>query len=216
MTTDQATDPDAALAAAEREAAEARELLAALEARHAAGDDQVTVEQLTEHNELAYLARLRLEAAQRDAERARIAGETERRDRAAAKVREMLAPHARPRLAERVTAARDALLALVDAIEARNQAIAVATSQLVGGGWPQAASPQQRDATIAGSVPSWLRLDGEQYDAHSPGEMVLGVVHLVARARGGIQAQRAASVARVVDGKLASGTVDTVAALAGE
>ncbi|MEV5124301.1 hypothetical protein AB0K49_16150 [Streptomyces decoyicus] len=86
MTTTTATadQPGAGTAAeqAEQEAAEAEQLLAALEERVRDGDEKVTAPQLAEARELGRFATLRAEAARRKAERAAArAAEQERADR---------------------------------------------------------------------------------------------------------------------------------------
>ncbi|URN12497.1 hypothetical protein LUW77_14960 [Streptomyces radiopugnans] len=115
------TPPDD-VTAAEQEAAEAEQLLTALEERVRDGDDTVTADQLASTRELGRFARLRAEAARRKAERA---AEAARLDAVAALADEIRAADTdRTALAEAVDRLTTALRDVVTLAEEHNQQLA--------------------------------------------------------------------------------------------
>ncbi|MFD8695621.1 hypothetical protein [Kitasatospora purpeofusca] len=137
--------PDQITAAGDQEAAEAEQLLAALEDRVRDGDDTVTAEQVEEARGLRRFAQLRREAAQRKAESARKAQTNaeaaRRRDAFLATVTDCT-PEDIGAAAKR---AEDALFELLDLVDRRNHAIQAAI--------PQLASPvcHESDLDVGGS-----------------------------------------------------------------
>ncbi|MFE5827535.1 hypothetical protein ACFQ7B_38075 [Streptomyces erythrochromogenes] len=135
-TTEQSADE---VTSAEQEAAEAEQLLDALEEAVRDGNPEVTPQQLAEQRELGRFARLRAEAARRKADRA-AADEAERR-RAA--LRNQAAAMANPggpldanALAATYLMARDSIRAFVTASETYNAAIAEAPRLLAAADVP--------------------------------------------------------------------------------
>ncbi|MFK0297419.1 hypothetical protein ACIQU6_44130 [Streptomyces sp. NPDC090442] len=135
-TTDQ-PEPAPEIKQAEQEAAEAEQLLAALEERVRDGDEQVTAQQLTDARELGTFAKLRAEAARRKAERAAAkAAETERA-RITADAVALAEQTADPtHVATAYQQARAALAALVDAVCTHNGALGEAAALLRHAGAP--------------------------------------------------------------------------------
>ncbi|MEU7166676.1 hypothetical protein AB0A70_18870 [Streptomyces morookaense] len=132
-------EPGTAVEQAEQEAAEAEQLLAALEERVREGDEQVTAQQLSGARELGTFARLRAEAARRKADRAaQAAAEQQRTDRLA-EAAAMTAPGGpldAAVLAAAYATARDAVRAFVTASEGYNAAIEQAGRLLAAAGVP--------------------------------------------------------------------------------
>ncbi|MBF6047733.1 hypothetical protein GO001_21220 [Streptomyces sp. NRRL B-1677] len=129
----------AAIEQAEQEAAEAEQLLAALEERVRDGDEQVTAQQLADARELGTFARLRAEAARRKADRAAQAAAEQQRAAHLAEAAAMAAsggPLDDAALAAAYATARAAVRAFVTASEAYNAAIEQASRLLAAAGVP--------------------------------------------------------------------------------
>ncbi|MFE6742326.1 hypothetical protein [Streptomyces tubercidicus] len=161
MTTTTATAdrPHAESAAeqAEQEAAEAEQLLAALEERIRDGDDQVTPPQLAEARELGRFATLRAEAARRKAERTAANAAEQERQRKTERALALLAEHSPQSLATAYTTARDALAAFITASDAFDDTITEAATLLRAAGAPQCAgSPEDMAGPPASpTAPRW-------------------------------------------------------------
>ncbi|MFH8471974.1 hypothetical protein [Streptomyces sp. NPDC018000] len=109
---------------AEQEAAEAEQLLGALEERVRDGDDEVTPQQLAEQRELSGFAKLRAEAARRKAERAAAKAEEKRRADLVAQAVDLADGKGdRAPIAAKYDAALAAVAELVAAVEQHDQAV---------------------------------------------------------------------------------------------
>lgn len=123
-TTEQPTDE---VTAAEQEAAEAVQLLDALEEAVRDGNPEVTPQQLTEQRELGRFARLRAEAARRKVERAAAEAAEQERARTVARAVHLVENIADPaKVAAAYDNARTALADLVCAVNAHDEAVAEA------------------------------------------------------------------------------------------
>ncbi|MDT0382400.1 hypothetical protein RM572_26935 [Streptomyces sp. DSM 42041] len=117
--------------AAEQEAREADDLLAALEERVRDGDDKITPQQLTEQRELGRFARLRAEAARRKADRAAAkAAEKHRAEQIARAVDLADTKGNRAAIAAKYDAALAAVAELVAVVEQHDQAVTEAGRML--------------------------------------------------------------------------------------
>ncbi|MDH2393355.1 hypothetical protein QCN29_32245 [Streptomyces sp. HNM0663] len=185
--------PEAAPAVeqAEQEAAEAEQLLAALEERVRDGDEHVTAQQLADARELGRFAKLRAEAARRKAERAAAKeAERQRADRLA-QAAAMAAPGGpldADTLAATYATARDAVRAFVTASEAYNAAIGEAARLLAAADVPDSSGGEH---PAPGAMARWgtrtLRLaDGTALNATGTGLRLAVLLDDLDRESGGI------------------------------
>ncbi|MEU9002979.1 hypothetical protein [Streptomyces sp. NPDC048551] len=125
------------IAAAEQEAAEAEQLLDALEEAVRDGNAEVTPQQLTEQRELGRFARLRAEAARRKVERAAADAAEQERARTVARAVHLVENIADPaKVAAAYDNARTALAALLDAVNTHDDAVGEAAHLLRQAGAP--------------------------------------------------------------------------------
>lgn len=167
-------DAGAAVEQAEQEAAEAEQLLAALEERVRDGDEHVTAQQLADARELGRFAKLRAEAARRKADRAAAAAAEQERAARLDQAAVMAAPGG-PLDADALTAAyataRDAVRAFVTASEAYNAAIGDTARLLAAAGVPDSTGGEH---PAPGAMARWgtrtLRLaDGSAFNSTGTG-----------------------------------------------
>lgn len=134
--------PTGEVAAAEQEASEAEQLLDALEEAVRDGNPEVTPQQLTEQRELGRFARLRAEAARRKAERAAADAVEQERARTVARAVRLVENLADPaKVAAAYENARTALAALLDTVNAHDDAVSEAAHLLRQAGAPAMARP---------------------------------------------------------------------------
>ncbi|MEU3277295.1 hypothetical protein [Streptomyces antibioticus] len=159
-TTTPATDrpkTGAAIEQAEQEAAEAEQLLAALEERVRDGDEHVTAQQLADARELGRFATLRAEAARRKAERATAQAAERERQRRTERALALLAERNPQTLAVKYAAARDALAEFIAASDAFDDTVTEAAALLRAAGAPQCAgAPEDMEGPPASATaPRW-------------------------------------------------------------
>lgn len=121
--TQEAPVTDADVTAAEQEAQEAQDLVAALEARVIDGDDTVTPEDISNQESLSRFARLRAQFTANKAAKSKAAA----RLAACEALNKDIQAHAKgegPGLAKLLESAHDAITAFTDAVEARNATVA--------------------------------------------------------------------------------------------
>lgn len=124
-------EPAPEIKQAEQEAAEAEQLLAALEERVRDGDQQITAQQLTDARELGRFATLRAEAARRKAERAATKAAEQERTRIIADAVTLAEQTAAPtHVATAYQQARAALIALITAVHTHDDALGEAAALL--------------------------------------------------------------------------------------
>ncbi|GGK59944.1 hypothetical protein Ppa06_26330 [Planomonospora parontospora subsp. parontospora] len=125
---------------AEQEAAEAEQLVDALEKRVIDGDEDITVEQITSQRELGRFARLRAQATARKAERARRAARLKALDELRAEI-EAYATDGGAHLAKLAKEAEDANAAFLAAVAERNTRLQTWRKLMLGHEVPRHASP---------------------------------------------------------------------------
>lgn len=133
QTMEQAPD----VAAAEQEAVEAEQLLAALEEKVLDGDETVTPQALSNARELGTFARLRAEAARRKAEKAAAHAEETERKRMTAEAVALVEEQGDPqKVAKAYEQARTAVAELLAAVDDHDQAVREAVTLLRKAGAP--------------------------------------------------------------------------------
>ncbi|MYU51297.1 MULTISPECIES: hypothetical protein [Streptomyces] len=159
MTTTNTTAPAdrPAVGQAEQEAAEAEQLLAALEERVRDGDEHVTSQQLADARELGRFATLRAEAARRKADRAAAKAAEQERQRKTERALALLAEQSPQTLAATYATARDALAAFLTASNAFDGTVTKAAALLRSAGAPQCAgTPEDMQGPSASpTAPRW-------------------------------------------------------------
>jgi hypothetical protein len=183
MTQTTAPSPAEAVAAATQEAEQAEQQLASLEERVRDGDDTITPAQLAEQRELGRFARLRVDAARRQAERRQ---EQDRaRDQAAARA-QVHAEAADDRngaeaLVSLLDAYEHATTALLDALQEHNQRV-TRWARLIGnaGVTPRPGAVPEADGLGVTPRHDRVRIDGHAFAHLSGGKIVSAALHRAA------------------------------------
>ncbi len=174
--------------AAEQEAAAT---VATLEERVRDGDITITPAELEDARGLSRFARLRKEAAERKAEKARQAAAEQRRTEVVTAARAALAEHSIDDLTGRYRAARDALRVLIEGIEQRNTTIRDVSLKLVGAGIhqsrPDLPEHWKRAVQVYPGGNPVIDDEGVRHAQITAGDVVLRLVHQLAAEAGGLK-----------------------------